>query len=253
MHGAIISALYSRDRTGRGQKIDTRYRFKKKKNLFFFTNKQNKHKLLKNSLLEAQIGMLSYAASNYLVGGHINKPLGTAHPSIVPYQAFHTKSGHIVIGALNDGQFVRLARLLGAEHLSSDARFTTNPDRVKNREMLISILQKILNEHSTEHWEKLLEANKVPYGPINNMKQVFEDPQVLHRKMVEEVEHPIVGKVKVVGLPVKYSETPSTIRSAPPLLGEHTKEVLGEMLGYSNDQIEELIQKKVVTQFKEEK
>jgi succinate--hydroxymethylglutarate CoA-transferase len=124
-------------------------------------------------------------------------------------------------------------------------------ERVHNRVELIEILQNIVNQHTTAHWEKELEANKIPYGPINNMKEVFEDPQVLHRKMVEEIEHPIVGKVRLVGLPVKYSETPTTIRTAPPLLGEQTTEVMQNLLGYSKEQIDDLIKANVVCQFEQ--
>jgi len=120
---------------------------------------------------------------------------------------------------------------------------------VRNREILIERLQEFLKKQTTEYWNKELETSKVPYGPINNMKQTFEDPQVIHRKMVEEVEHPINGKMKLVGLPVKYSENPCTIRLAPPLLGEHTNLVLDNILGYSKKEIEKLNKEKVIKQF----
>lgn len=152
-HGAIIAALYSRQKTGKGQKIDV-------------------------SLLEAQVASLVNTASSYLVGGVVQRPLGTAHQSIVPYQAFRTMDGHMIVGALNDAQFHRLCQVLGVPQLASEQRFRCNPDRVRNRRVLIPLLQQEFLQRTTAEWERMLSDAKVPCGPINNMEQVFKDPQV---------------------------------------------------------------------------
>eukprot|EP01116_Phalansterium_solitarium_P006138 TRINITY_DN18443_c0_g1_i1.p1 TRINITY_DN18443_c0_g1~~TRINITY_DN18443_c0_g1_i1.p1 ORF type:complete len:491 (-),score=130.88 TRINITY_DN18443_c0_g1_i1:329-1801(-) len=208
-HGAILAALYARERTGRGQKVDT-------------------------SLLEAQVAVLANVGSNYLIGGLEARRLGTAHASIVPYQGFMAKDGHIMVGALNDGQFVRLCNVLGAPELAFDPRFVTNPQRVKHRGDLIPMLNEHFRKRNTSEWVELLESAQVPCGPVNSMAQVFSDPQVLHRKMVEEVDHPTAGRIKLAGIPVKFSGTPGSIRLPPPLLGQHTADVLRSLLGYSD-------------------
>jgi len=206
-HGAIIAALFSRDRTGKGQKIDI-------------------------SLLEAQVATLANAASYFLVSGQLPKRMGTAHSSIVPYQAFETSDGHIIVGALNDHQFVRLCEALHRPDLIIDERFKSNPDRVKHREFLVANIQKSLKTRCSSEWIQSLETAKVPCGPINNMQDVFCDPQVLHREMVYEIDHPTAGMLKQVGIPVKFSETKQSVRFPPPILSQHTTEVLTNLLCY---------------------
>jgi succinate--hydroxymethylglutarate CoA-transferase len=211
-HGAILAALWNREKTGKGQKIDT-------------------------SLLEAQVATLANIASNYLVCNQISKPMGTAHTSIVPYQAFQTYNGHIIVGALNDQQFERLCKTLGKPELSQDEHFITNKERVKNRKILLPVLKEIFKKKTTEEWLQELEKSKIPCGPINTMKEVFNDPQVLARGMLQEINHPTIGKLKLTGIPVKFSETKASIRLPPPLLCEHTEEILKNVLGYSNEKI----------------
>jgi len=178
----------------------------------------------------------------------LGQRLGSQHKSIVPYQAFPTADGYLVIAAANDSQFANLCLVPGIDfqNLVNDEKFASNQQRVKNREELIALLTQKLRLRTTKEWMRELEIAEVPYGPINNMKEVFEDPQVIHRKMIEEIEHPEAGKVKLVGIPVKYSENPASIRIPPPLLGEHTNEILTKLLGLSNEHIEKLRTEKVI-------
>jgi crotonobetainyl-CoA:carnitine CoA-transferase CaiB-like acyl-CoA transferase len=213
--GAIMTALYVRDRTGRGQKIDL-------------------------SLLESQVASLVNAASSYLISGNIPKRWGTAHESIVPYQAFKAKDKYFTIGVGNDKLWIRFCNVIGRAELAEDPRFATNPLRVKNRKELIKILEEIFKEKVAEEWLTLLEKEAIPCGPINTIDEVFKDPQVLHREMLVEIEHPKAGLIKMVGIPVKYSDTKPAIRLPPPVLGEHTQEILQGLLGYSSREIQEL-------------
>ncbi|KAJ3113335.1 hypothetical protein HK100_002020 [Physocladia obscura] len=219
-HGAIMAALVARANTGTGQKIDV-------------------------SLLESQVSALSNVAHAYLIGGAEAKRQGTEHASIVPYQSFPTDDGHIVLGAGNDSQFHKLTAAIGAPYLSADDRYTTNQLRVKNRDPLISEISKILSKHDTAHWVAVLKPIGIPCGPVNNIAQTFAHPQVVHRDMVAEVVHPTAGAIKLVGVPVKFSDSVPQIRVPPPLLGQHTDEVLGE-LGFSRDEIDALRIAKVV-------
>ncbi|KAK9695812.1 hypothetical protein K7432_012788 [Basidiobolus ranarum] len=213
-HGAIMASLLNRVRTNRGQKVDL-------------------------SLLECQVASLANIGSNYLVGGNEATRWGTSHPSIVPYQVFPTADGYIMIGAGNDGQFRSLCKAIQREEISTDSKYLTNTLRVENRDKLIQTLSDIFRKQPTKSWITNLEGLGIPFGPINNMKQTFEHPQVIHREMIQEVEHPKAGKIKVAGVPVKYSESKATIRSAPPMLGQHTEEVL-QNLGYSKEEIHTL-------------
>jgi succinate---hydroxymethylglutarate CoA-transferase len=220
-HGAILAALYQRTRTGRGQKIDV-------------------------NLLSTQVACLINAASNYLNAGLEAKRWGTAHSSIVPYEAFRTQSGYLTVGTGSDAQFVALCELLGIPEVAADPKFSTNKVRVQHRDQLIQLLAGIFERKPSSHWIELFEKAPFPHGPINNMAEVFADPHIRAIELVKTLEHPEAGDVKVVGPPVVYSEALNTARTAPPVLGQHTDEVLREVLHYSDAQIDQLRQKKII-------
>ncbi|EME43724.1 hypothetical protein DOTSEDRAFT_53044 [Dothistroma septosporum NZE10] len=206
MHGAITAALYARERTGVGQKLD-------------------------GSLFETQVALLTNVGLSWLNLGIEAERWGTQHPSVVPYDAFQTSDLYFVCGATNDKQFAKLVEKLGRPELSSDKRFSTNPDRVANREALADILNELFRTKTTAEWEQQFEGSGLPYAPINTMERVFEHPQIDARQMVEEMKFDAASKgaIKVIGPAVKFSKTPATIRTRPPLHGEHTIEILGEL------------------------
>ncbi|MEW6456250.1 MAG: CaiB/BaiF CoA-transferase family protein [Acidobacteriota bacterium] len=219
--GAITTALFARERMKKGQRIDL-------------------------SLLEVQVAALVNIGSSYLVGGVKPKRWGTAHESIVPYQAFKARDKHIIIAVGNDKIWANFCRVIGMPHLIDNPKFSTNPSRVKNRKELIGILSEIVEKKDAAEWLELFESASIPSGPINTVEEVFNDPQVLHREMLVEVDHPKAGKIKMAGIPVKYSETKANIRSHPPLLGEHTDEILSRLLGLSDKEIEVLREENVI-------
>lgn len=211
----ILLALQVRNRTGKGQRVDT-------------------------SLLETQVAWLANVAGGYLNTGKLPQRHGNAHPNLSPYETFKTSDGHLIVGVGNDSQFERFCRVLGRPELSADPRFRTNPARVENRRTLIPLLGEILAHDSTRNWIEALQQNDIPCGPINNLEQVFSDPQVLARQMLQSINHPTIGSLKQTGIPIKMNSTPGSIRRHPPLLGEHTDQVLSELLGYSPERIREL-------------
>lgn len=213
--GAITSALLWRERSGRGQYLDI-------------------------SLLDVQVSGLANIASNYLVAGREAMRWGTAHESIIPYQVFHTKDRPIAIAVANQKLWVNFCKLIGKEDWLDDPRFESNPMRVENREVLLPLVDELFAQKTCDEWMELLVGAAIPCGPVNNMQHLFADPQVRHRDMIAEVPHPTIGTLRLTGIPIKFSETPGTIRLHPPLLGEHTDEVLADTLGYSADQIEVL-------------
>jgi formyl-CoA transferase len=213
--GAITSALLWRERSGRGQHIDC-------------------------SLLDVQVSALANIGSNYLVAGQEASRWGTAHESIIPYQVFPTKDRPIAIAVANDKLWVNFCTLLGKQEWIADPRFESNPQRVENRELLLPLIAEALAGKSCDEWMELLVDRAIPCGPVNNMEHLFSDPQVLHRGMIAEIPHPTVGTLRLAGIPVRYSDTPGAVRLPPPLLGEHTDEVLTEVLGYAPQTVEEL-------------
>ena len=214
-HGSITAALYARERTGKGQHIDL-------------------------SLLETQVAVLINQASSYLNGGVVPKRWGSRHPSIVPYREFMAKDNYVIIGAGNDSLFRRFCKAVGHPEWAEDSRFSTNPDRVENRDVLEGMIQEVIGTRTAHEWFEIISGVGVPCGPVNHIDQALQDPQVLHRKMVEEVDHPVAGKVRLTGLPVKFTDTPAEIRLPPPVLGQHTDEILGGLLGYDDNRIETL-------------
>ena len=222
-HGAILAALWSRNKTGFGQKIDC-------------------------NLLSTQVALLSHIASNYLNADVEAKRWGTGHSSIVPYQAFKTKEGKfLTVGAGNNKHFKELCELLDLQQLLVDDRFKDNASRVTNREVLIPILKKRFQEKTCTDWLAIFEGSSFPFGPINTVGEALNDPQVLHNKMIMEIEHPKVGgKIRFPAPPVQYSETRYLNHLPPPVLGEHSREVVAELTDLSEIEIDQLIDEKVL-------
>ncbi|MDP7170062.1 MAG: CaiB/BaiF CoA-transferase family protein [SAR324 cluster bacterium] len=190
------------------------------------------------SLLDSQAAWLINSGSNYLTSGDNQHRLGNAHPNIVPYQAFQTSDSFFVLAVGNEIQFRKFCEFAGAPELPEDPRFKTNTDRVKNRKILAPMLNELTQQNSTQFWLEGLEKLQVPCGPVNTIKDVFDDPQIQHREMEISMPHPLSGKgqVSLIGSPVKMSETPVSYRNAPPTLGQHTDEILEEVLGMDEDE-----------------
>ncbi|BBU27975.1 hypothetical protein BTHE68_17090 [Burkholderia sp. THE68] len=217
----VLTALAHRDRTGEGQYIDM-------------------------ALLDVQVAMLANMNTNFLASGKPPVRWGNAHPNIVPYQTFQTSDGWIIVAVGNDGQFRKFVEVGGRAELADDARFAANPSRVRNRDILVPILADMVRLKGKHEWIAELEAAGVPCGPINDLGEVFEDPQVLARKMQIELPHPTAGAVKLVASPIKMSATPPEARTHPPLLGEHTTSVLADVLGYDDAKIARLRASKAI-------
>jgi crotonobetainyl-CoA:carnitine CoA-transferase CaiB-like acyl-CoA transferase len=217
----IVNALLYRERTGRGQRVD-------------------------GSLLETAVSLLAYHAEGYLLTGAIPKALGSGHPSLSPYRTFRCQDGQwVFIAAANDRFWSRLAPALGLAELAADPRFTKNVDRVKHRVELEAILERTIATLEREPLLKALEEAGVPATPVNTVDQVMDDPQTAARGMVDRVAHPVLGEIPVVSTPVKFSAMPAGVRTAAPVHGQHTDEVLGA-LGYTQDEIAALREKQVV-------
>jgi len=219
--GAITAALLWRERSGRGQYLDC-------------------------SLLDAQVSALANIGSNYLVAGKEATRWGTAHESIIPYQVFAAKDRPIAIAVANQKLWVNFCRVVGKEEWLEDSRFETNPKRVENREAMLPLVADVMAAKTCDEWMELFVEAAIPCGPVNDMQHLFSDPQVVHREMIAEVPHATIGTLRLAGIPIKYSATPGSIRRAPPLLGEHTEELLAEVLGYSPERIAELRRQGVV-------
>ena len=200
------------------------------------------------SLLDSQAAWLINSGLNYLTSGDNQQRLGNAHPNLVPYQVFQTSDSFFVLTVGNGIQFRKFCEFAGAPELPEDPRFKTNTDRVKNRKILAPMLNELTQRNSTQFWLEGLEKLQVPCGPVNTIKDVFDDPQIQHREMEISMHHPLSGKgdVSLIGSPIKMSATPVSYRHAPPTLGQHTNEILAEMLGMDEEEYKELAQKGVV-------
>ena len=211
---SILAALRHRDRTGQGQAIDM-------------------------ALLDSQVAMLANLGAGYLTTGIAPQRAGNAHQNIVPYQVFEVADGHLILAVGNDGQYAKFCNVIGRPELARDPRFARNADRVHNRAILVPMLAAELKKRPRHEWLEALEAAKVPSGPINDLADVFADPQVQARGMAVELPHPLAGSVRLVASPIKLSATPVQYRNAPPLLGADTEAVLAEF-GLRPEEIEAL-------------
>ena len=179
-------------------------------------------------------------ASNFLVSGEPPKRVGNAHPNIAPYEPFQAKDKGFVLGAANQRQWEKLCDTIQQPDLKTDPRFQTNQDRVKNRPELIETLNSVFKEKNTQDWLDLIQGAGLPCGPINTVPEVFQHPQREARGLIQQAEHSSAGQVSLTGFPYKLSRTPAEIHQAPPTLGEHNREILVDLLGYSSSEYQEL-------------
>ena len=208
----ILAAVEARHTTGEGQKVDV-------------------------AMLDCQVAILENAIARYLVNGEVPVPLGSRHPSITPFQAFPTKDYYVIMSAGNDALWAKLCNVMGTPELINDPKFATNRDRNDNVVELSEIISKISVTKTTAEWMDVLEKGGLPVGPINTVDKVVHDPQIEARNMIVEVEHPVAGKMKFAGNPIKLSATPGEVTVPAPTLGQHTDEILKDLLGWSEDQI----------------
>ncbi len=217
----ILLALLARQQTGQGQKIDL-------------------------SMLDCQVALLTYQAGIYFATGESPNRMGNQHPTITPYETYRCQDGYINVACGNDNMWRTFCRILGQEAWVDDPRFRTNADRVQHRRQLGALLEPVMLQRTTQEWIDELRKNGLPCGPIQTVSQVCDDPQVLARDMVVPLEHPKAGPIRVTGLPLKLSDTPGAIHCPPPLLGQHTSEVLHDWLHVDSDEVSVLQQEGVV-------
>ena len=224
---AILAALRHAEKTGEGQQVDM-------------------------ALLDTQVAMLANLGANYLVSGNVPGRAGNAHQNIVPYQVFEVapasdgSKDHLILAVGNDSQYAKFCAVAGRPDLASDPRYAKNRDRVRNRAQLVPLLEAIMSTRSKADWLAALEAAKVPCGAINNLAEVFADPQVAERGMITQWQHPVKSDLRLVSSPIKLSATPVRTDLPPPLLGQHTDEVLRELLNYPDTQLSDLKLNKVI-------
>ena len=212
---AILAALYSREQTGKGQRIDM-------------------------SLLDSQVALLSYAATNYFVSGSITNRLGNAHPNIVPYQSFKARDMHFVLAVGNDKQWEIFCKSINKPEWIDDEKYSTNALRVNNRKQLIDQLSKLFATQNAGYWLEIFDKVGLPSGPINELDKVFENEQIKSREMQIELPHSIDNKVTLLNSPIKIPTSPTKTHKAPPTLGEHTEEILKEKIGLDQDTVAKL-------------
>ncbi|MFQ5921430.1 MAG: CaiB/BaiF CoA transferase family protein [Anaerolineales bacterium] len=218
---AVLASLYARERTGAGQRIDI-------------------------SLLDCQVALMSYVASNYLVSSDPPRRFGNAHPNIVPYEVFEAQDGYFAFAAGNELQWAKFCKAVDRQAWIADKRFATNPARLENRTELVRLLNELFSTRSVSDWIKLCESIGLPAGPINTMDAVLSDPQVLARELVMEVSHPTEGRVPLLRSPLNIPTAPSEVRYPPPTLGQHTDQILSELLSFDSAEIQTLRDKGVV-------
>ena len=211
----ILLALLARNRSGTGQKIDI-------------------------SMLDCQVAMLTYQAGIYFATGESPTRLGNQHPTITPYETYRCKDGFINLACGNDNMWRTFCRVIGQKEWTEDPRFRTNADRVGHRRQLAALLEPVILQKTTQEWIDQLRQNGLPCGPIQTVGQVCEDPQVIARDMIVSLDHPTAGPIRVTGVPIKLSDTPGEVHSAPPTLGQHTTEVLGDWLQINATEAEAL-------------
>jgi len=218
---SILAALHARERTGKGQKIEV-------------------------SLYETSLAMLVNVAASYLAVGRNAGRFGNGHPSIVPYTTYQTADAMIALGVGNERQFARIAEVLGHPEWAKDVRFASNAARVENRSLIDRLINEALSHDRADAWLAKLKAAGIPCGKINSVAQALEDAQTAARKMIETIEHPGVGTLKMLGIPFKFSDTACSVRRPPPTLGQHSEEILSGELGLDEKAIAELRRQKVI-------
>jgi crotonobetainyl-CoA:carnitine CoA-transferase CaiB-like acyl-CoA transferase len=218
---SILAALQARHTTGKGQHVEV-------------------------SLFDSSLAMLANVASNHLISGRDARRFGNGHPNIVPYTAYSVKDGMIAVAVGNDAQFARFATLLGKPGWAKDPLYATNPDRVTNRDALDASITAILKTGSAQEWLEKLTAAGIPCGKINSVAEALASPHAQAREMVRSVHHPTAGDVKTLGIPFRFSETPASVRRPPPTLGQHTEQILRDMLELSQSRVDELRAAKVI-------
>ncbi len=211
----ILTSLTHLEKTGLGQKVDV-------------------------AMLDSQVAILENAIARYTAVGEIPKPIGNRHPAITPFEPFDTEDGQLMIAVGNDALWSKFCLAIEREELRDDPRFSTNPLRTANHSELRPLLASTINKKTTGAWRQVFDRSGIPNGPINSIDQVVTDPQVIAREMIVEVDHPLAGKTSLPGIPIKLSETPGTIREPAPLLGEHTAEILSDLLDYTPEQIKSM-------------
>lgn len=216
-----LAALTKRNETGIGQKVDV-------------------------AMLDCQVAMLENAIARYTVTNEIPKPAGNKHASITPFEPFETSDGEIMIAVGNDNIWVKFCKVTGLDGIRDDEKFSTNPKRNENYDELRPMIAEKIKKKTIDEWQEIFINSGVPSGPINTVDKILVDEQVLARDMIKEVEHPVAGKLKIPGIPIKMSETPGEILRVAPLLGQHSEEILKEFFDYTDDEIKKLYDEKVL-------
>lgn len=217
----IMLALHYRDVTGEGQMVDV-------------------------GMLDCQVAILENAIARYYASGQAPAPIGNRHPSITPFEAFKARDGYVIIAVGNDRLWQEFCQLIGRPELVNDPRFITNPKRTENQKALKAILDTVFPQKTVDEWLAELDKAGIPCGPINTVDRVVKDPQIQERQMVVATQHPVAGTVKMAGVPIKLSATPGAVERPAPTLGQHTEEILREMLGLTASQVAALRAKKVL-------